>query len=231
MKYYKVLMGDQSCHGGSLTWPLPKDGQPGEWVKFEGELDPCCSGIHLTSDPAKWYDQKGLSVYEAEFDGDHETCSDDKIVCRNVRLMRLLSPDELANVNIFLTGSHEIKQGNGVAYGSATVRAYGSATVRAYGSATVRASDSATVEAYDSATVRAYDSATVEAYGSATVEASDSATVEAYGSATVNSYHAAKVSLSHLSIQIDRSAYGQVVVRRSAGAAVTLEDASTPTGV
>ena len=68
---------------------------------------------------------------------------------------------EWCKVHVLREGTHEVRDGVWIAYGSATVKAYDSATVKACGSATVEACGSATVEAYDSATVKAYDSATV----------------------------------------------------------------------
>ena len=96
-------------------------------------------------------------------------------------------------VKVFLSGHHQVTDGNCFACGTATVRACGTATVRAYGSATVDACGSATVEARGSATVRAWGSATVQAWGSATVEACGTATVRAWDSATVRAWGNATV--------------------------------------
>ena len=185
---YKILIDGKSCQGDSLEWSLPRDGQPGEWQEHVGELRLCSAGLHVTDDPAQWW-QPHCTVYLAEAEGVVGRCADAanrKAVARRVRLMREAPRDELAALHIYLEGIVRAPtSGMVIASGSATVEAYGSATVEAYGSATVRAYGSATVRAYDSATVEASDSATVEASGSATVEAYDSATVEASGSATV----------------------------------------------
>jgi hypothetical protein len=193
--YYKTLLNGKSFHGGDMEWPLP-NGKPGKWMKHEGELRMCAAGFHVTSEPKNWWHPEA-KCYEVEYKG--KTLADDnsdKICVERVRLVRELSLDDLAKLQIFYEGSHVVTDGFALACNSATVRASGSATVTAYGSATVTAYDSATVRAYNSAMVEAYDSATVTAYGSATVRASGSATVTAYDSATVRAYNSATVRAS-----------------------------------
>ena len=170
-KLYKVLVGGASCHGGDLRWSLPKrEGEtwmPGEWHEVEGDLERCSNGLHLTSDPARWWKPNcEIFLVEAEdFDGDED--EDAKVVARRVRLLRQLSDEELIDLRIFRSGQHQATGDKAyVASGSASVRASGSASVRASGSASVRASDSASVEASDSASVEAWDSASVRASGS-----------------------------------------------------------------
>jgi hypothetical protein len=210
---YKVLQNGASCHGGQLTWSLPtqnEDGSwtPGEWMRVDGTLIICQNALHLTDQPAAWY-QPEAQCWRTEYRGDTVGTIDGQWESKlGVREARLLAPVAWEDVAVWTSGQHVLKSGIGRASDSATVEAYGSATVEAYGSATVRA--------YDSATVEAYDSATVEAYGSATVRAYDSATVEAYGSATVIStpYHSAsaEVALSHLAAHVDRRD-GKLVLR------------------
>jgi hypothetical protein len=208
----------EPIHLGSGIWPLPQNGEPGEWREETGPIEKCRRGLHLTDDPAQWW-KPGCRIWVADAEGVVGSCGDDddrKIVCRRARLVReVTDAGELASLRVYVSGSHEAKAGRVIASGSATVRAYDSATVRAYDSATVEAYGSATVRAYDSATVEAYGSATVRAYGSATVRAYDSATVEAYGSATVRATDAVTVvswwgkpgvRLDRRAIWIDRSA-------------------------
>ena len=245
---YKVTgPNGESCHGGSMGWALPTqhdDGSwtPGEWMSVTGDLILCQNALHLTDQPAAWY-QEGTVCWRAEYRG--ETVgeltgdSESKI---GVREARLLAPVEWDSVGVWTTGKHTLRTGVGRASGSTTVGAYGSTTVYAsdsatvdaygsttvdasgsamvyaYGSATVYASGSAMVDAYDSATVHASDSATVHASGSATVDAYDSATVHAYGSATVISMpwhsNSAQVALSQMAVHVDRR--GSTVVCRTA---------------
>jgi hypothetical protein len=218
---YKVLVDGASCHGGSLTWPLPTqndDGSwtPGEWVSVQGDLVLCENALHLTDHPASWYAERSqcwAAEHRGEVAGELDGAWGSKVGVREARLLR---PVEWDQVGVWSEGEHQVMTG--------TVRASGSATVEASGSVTVRAYDSATVRAYDSVTVRAYDSATVEASGSATVEASGSATVRAYDSVTVRAsgrataisdrWHSpsAQVALSQMAAHVDRRG-GKLVLR------------------
>lgn len=60
-QFYKILSPKgESIHGGDLTWSLPtqkKDGswKPGKWAKVEGDIDVCSNGLHLTTEPGRWY--------------------------------------------------------------------------------------------------------------------------------------------------------------------------------
>ena len=41
---FKVLDTDgRPVNGGKGTWPLPRNGKPGKWLKVEGPLVPCHS--------------------------------------------------------------------------------------------------------------------------------------------------------------------------------------------
>jgi len=178
----KVLQSGASWHGGSHVWSLPQSQPdsvtPGAWTPaVKPRL--CSSGWHLTTEPARWWGPEGdVRAYLAEWDGTVARAEgEDKFSVERCRLLRELTPDELATCGVFLFGEHEVRDGIAWAYGSSTVTAYGSSTVTAYDSSTVRAYDSSTVTAYDSSTVRAYDSSTVRAYDSSTVRAYDSSTV------------------------------------------------------
>ena len=154
---YKVLVNGASCHGGSMTWPLPTQAQdgtwtPGEWVGVEGALIECQNALHLTDQPASWYQPEGqcwLAEHRGETVGELNGTWQSKIGVREARLMRPVAWEDVA---VWSEGDHTIKSGGGRAYDNATVQAYGNATVRASGNATVWAYDSATVTASDSAT-------------------------------------------------------------------------------
>jgi hypothetical protein len=170
---YKVLVDGKSCHGGELTWSLPQrktDGSwtPGDWHSVDGDLCKCEHGLHVTTDPVRWY-AVGSQVYSCEIEGAvGEPDADAKLVCRRARLLHQLTDEELAEIRWYRYGAHEIHDGHCLVEGSATVRASGSATVEAWGSATV--------EAWGSATVRAHKTVTVIAHwGSATVQLYDRA--------------------------------------------------------
>jgi hypothetical protein len=209
----KVLRSGASWHGGSRVWSLPQsqpDGSvtPGEWTPaVRPRL--CSSGWHLTTEPARWWGAEGdVRAYLAEWDGAVARVEgEDKFAVERCRLLRELTPDELATCGVFLSGEHEVRAGIAWASGSSTVTASGSSTVRAYDSSTVTAYGSSTVTAYDSSTVRAYGGDLGEGlrlldgdglrlldgdlrlldgdYDSSTVRAYGSSTVTAYGSSTV----------------------------------------------
>jgi hypothetical protein len=89
---YKVLVGGQSCHGGSLKWSLPQqadDGSytPGDWHRVSGDLTICERGIHLTTAPYQSWWRWDAELYEAEAEG-IAAWDGDKCVCRAARLLR-----------------------------------------------------------------------------------------------------------------------------------------------
>jgi hypothetical protein len=187
---YKVLVDGRSCHGGSLAWSLPRDGQPGDWHEVANPTL-CERGLHLTDDPARWW-RPGCRVYLVEAEGVIGSCDDArdrKIVARRVRLVREATETELAALRIYASGEHVAAAG----------------VVIAYDRASVIASGSASVEAYDSASVRAYGSASVEAYDSAKVEASQQATIVSWRGSPV-------VTLLDHAVCIDRRGSGRPVV-------------------
>ena len=116
------------------------------------------------------------------------------------------------DAKVFLSGYHEIRDGQCWAYGSSRVKAYGSSQVMAcgssqvmaYGSSKVTACDSSNVTAYDSSKVTAYDSSQVTAYDSSQVTACDSSQVKAYGSSNGVIYGGKSYDLSGNAAAIDR---------------------------
>ena len=90
-RLYKVLDKDGGLyhHDGFFRWPLPHDGQPGEWAPpIQGELVACVNGYHLCrdSDVLSWL---GPTLYEAESRGERLD-TDAKIVVREARLLSRL---------------------------------------------------------------------------------------------------------------------------------------------
>jgi hypothetical protein len=87
MIYYKVLgPNGESINGGTGRWPLPKDGQPGEWVEVAGPpLIPCKHGLHVcTIDQLPiWL---GPTIWRVEIDGELLR-QDNKCVVRRARLL------------------------------------------------------------------------------------------------------------------------------------------------
>ena len=203
-KLYKVLSPEgTSQNGGTLKWSLPSGDQPGDWHETSRALM-CHEGLHLTVEPLAWHKER-CRVFEVEaleLATDHAGAvlrEEDKVVARRVRLLRELSDDELVSINIFRTGKHDLREGRGVAEGSAQVTASGSAQVTASGSAQVTAYDSAQVTAYNRAQVTAYDSAQVTAYDSAQVTASGESLV----STRKTYWNEAKVTLTEAACHVD----------------------------
>lgn len=83
MKYYKILRGLKSCHGGSYNWTI------GKKTPYE-VIYPCCSGWHLASekDLRHWLGE-GLTVYEAKVASDSHIVRDaQKYVANSVILTK-----------------------------------------------------------------------------------------------------------------------------------------------
>jgi len=170
--WYKVLVGDQSCTAGSMTWSLPRDGQPGEWHEVPAPIERCRTGLHLTQDPAQWW-KDGCTVYLAEGEEPDGQPMDagSKVAFRRARLIRELTGDELAALWIFTgTRKGEVPAGkHGIALGSSSVVAWGSSRVVARESSSVVAWGSSRVEARESSSVEARESSSVEGSGSSIV--------------------------------------------------------------
>lgn len=100
---YKITTPDGCpCHGGSGTWNLPHDGQPGEWREAKGKLVPCENGLHLVrgSQLLRWLPNQESRLWLAETDGpviDHG----DKFVARKVRLVREIDTYNARTLRLF----------------------------------------------------------------------------------------------------------------------------------
>jgi hypothetical protein len=160
---FKVLVNGKSHYGGRMQWSLPDADKPGEWHEVDGPVIPCRNGFHLTDTPAIWW-VRGCTVYVAEAEGIVGSFDDfrsRKVAAKRCRLLRVATDSELAARKIFSAGTHEVRSGVAVAYGTAEVTAYGTSEVRAYDSARVIAYDKALVVAHNSAEATAHDSAYV----------------------------------------------------------------------
>src|SRR5215218_1204368 len=99
--YYKVLEEDGSARLGVGKWPLPADGQPGEWLAVSGKLVPCENGLHLCrpSDLPQWL---GPAIFEAEADPEGEIIeARDKVVVRRARLVRRIEAWNETSARLF----------------------------------------------------------------------------------------------------------------------------------
>lgn len=92
---FKILgPNGKAIHGGTGSWPLPKDGEPGEWMEVEGEPSCCRSGLHLVSDPLRWWQPKAR-LFVAEPDLTRPMSSDnfEKAAFQRARLVEEITPD------------------------------------------------------------------------------------------------------------------------------------------
>lgn len=91
-QYYKVLSPEgQSLHGGDLRWSLPTQRangtwKPGKWQAVEGDVIVCSNGLHLTTEPGRWY-TKDCVCYAAEGKGASDSNGDDKTAFAQARLL------------------------------------------------------------------------------------------------------------------------------------------------
>jgi len=74
-----------SCNGGLMKWKLNK------WFTVKGKIELCDNGLHLTFQPEKW---NGTRIFICETPKIYEI-SEDKSVCRKMRLLKELSKEEL----------------------------------------------------------------------------------------------------------------------------------------
>lgn len=113
---FKLLVGDRSPTFQHCSWDLPKQvgGQwvPGAWMPSV-EPDLGVSGYHLTDDPVRWWgvvhrdvDQR---VYLVQTRGKSEAgiagASLD-VAVESARLLRPLTDEELADLNVIHSGTH-----------------------------------------------------------------------------------------------------------------------------
>ena len=94
MKAWKFTQANGETYGG-FAWPLPHDGEPGEWVEVGKRAkealtaDDLCSGrvLHAT-DAAHLLDWLNAEMYEIEIDEIRGVIVADKIGFRRGRLVR-----------------------------------------------------------------------------------------------------------------------------------------------
>ena len=112
----------ESIHGGSLVWSLPTADGPGERHEVAGDLRICSHGLHLTREPARWW-QNGARCFRVEW----EECGgeqDDKIVVRRARCVAEVAWD---SVSVFESGDHDVRDGFAVLRGNARAVLWGNA--------------------------------------------------------------------------------------------------------
>lgn len=97
-KFYKILEKDMPPYTYTDAWPLPKNGQPGEWLPIiKGPLVHENNGYHLCNGIEGFRDWisglhkfdlgEGMRVFEVEFVGESIVCGVERIV-RTCRLTK-----------------------------------------------------------------------------------------------------------------------------------------------
>lgn len=101
VKFYKVLVGSQSCHGGKYTWDLPSESSglytPSIWNTYVAKLELCSKGLHVTTNPSLWW-KDGCTVYEVKVEGEcgGKDEKKSKFVYPRVQLLR---PVKMINID------------------------------------------------------------------------------------------------------------------------------------
>ena len=141
----KVLRNGSSFHGGYFKWSLPTQDKDGKWTP--GEWTPpvkpvvCSSGYHLTTMPTEWWDSDNECVaYLVEYKGRVDGLpvlkdSKGKFAVEKCRLLRPLTPGELARHRIYTKETHSIVLSRGktaIVSGDAILYCHGSGRVLAY---------------------------------------------------------------------------------------------------
>lgn len=106
VKAYKILFSDGQAPYSEFQWPLPKDGNPGDWVTTKGRLILCENGLHAVEakDVAFWAEDivawlrntssaDQLAIYEVELAGKILSGSN-KLVASKARLLREIPKDQ-----------------------------------------------------------------------------------------------------------------------------------------
>jgi hypothetical protein len=185
--WLKILINGESCHGGSLKWSLPKDGQPGDWHEVSGPVRTCQNGFHLTRQPVEWW-PAAATAYLAEPDGkgDSEGDSDVKTAFPRCRLIREVTTAELAELGVFLAGQHgSIKNRKGIALPGSSVVAWENSSVVARGNSSVEARENSSVVAWGNSSVVAWGNSSVVAWENSSVEARENSSVVAWENSSV----------------------------------------------
>lgn len=96
-----AILEDAREPRSSFEWPVPKDGQPGDWVeRISTEMLRSGDGIHITSNPNNGY-RTSYEVWEVEASGTiwFENSKDDLYVSK-ARLIRRLTSSELDKLGV-----------------------------------------------------------------------------------------------------------------------------------
>ena len=168
----------ESIHGGSLVWSLPTADGPGEWHEVAGDLRICSHGLHLTREPARWW-QNGARCFRVEW----EECGgeqDDKIVVRRARCVAEVAWD---SVSVFESGDHDVRDGFAVLRGNARAVLWGNARADLWDNARADLWGNAHADLRDNAHADLRDNARADLWGNAHADLWDNARADLRGNA------------------------------------------------
>lgn len=133
-----------SCHGGNYLWDRHVL-DPSLWTHGLRNVEFGRYGYHLTIVPVRWWNQNNLRAFLAEYMGEVDAAGTGDVCVSTCRLLRPLTSTELASMNVYIDGEHEVINNHGidgaVVAGNAKVSLLGGGYVRRYDSATVESPD------------------------------------------------------------------------------------------
>ena len=192
-EFYKVLVNNHSCHGGTFDWTpyMPKGKRPGKWLPLIEDVRACSRGYHAcTADQLTDWLTDGCDIFAVEY-RDEPTDDGNKVVGGQCRVLRRIEHGErIGEVGVCDGEMERIDSGLWIVKGASVVGYVG-------GSATIG-------DVGDSATIG-------DVGGSATIGyVGDSATIVGVGGSAVATKYgqSAKVGVSGMGILIDRSQGG-----------------------
>ena len=133
---YKVLKPNGEATHAAFSWPLPNGETPGDWVTVDGPLKLCSNALHLTGQPARWYEE-GYRVFAVEVPEEAGRTDYDaiehKIGVSKCRLLRELTDCELCNLLIVRKGFSRdiVAEGDYVVVEGGTIEAVWGGTIKA----------------------------------------------------------------------------------------------------
>jgi hypothetical protein len=218
-QYIKVLVDGKSCHGGSMAWSLPHDGQPGGWHEITEPLAACRRGLHFTDNEniGEWL-KIGCTAYEIEPGSEVVRIQKGKFMTARARLIRELeTPGWWKRVSDFLEHIKTVKFFD--AHGEmrpewkmfdTQYAAWAAARDAARDAAQAAAQDAAQAAARAAARAAAWDAARAAAWAAAWDAAWDAAQAAAQDAAQAAAQDAARAAAR--AAAWDAALYSQLIV-------------------
>ena len=133
-EYYKVLVDNRSCHGGTFDWTpyVPKGKRPGKWLPLIEDVRACSRGYHAcTADQLTDWLADGCDIFAVEY-RDEPTDDGNKVVGGQCRVLRRIEHGErIGEVGVCDGEMERIDSGLWIVKGASVVGYVGgSATIR-----------------------------------------------------------------------------------------------------